>query len=187
LDTDGTLCKGPTLSNYTLFGPRKFPHGIPVAAEDDIPTPPTPRGGFISRAPSLLEVALSACSKTSELPYLASLLPDNHPNNFPALLASAAAKRESGGSKCTICGRNFIVPRTEWIEWWEIAKVIENTTMASAASPLRQMENERDVIERMVPLIRRGCSWLCGPGKMVAEDNMEDATHKKESNANSSE
>lgn len=37
----------------------------------------------------------------------------------------------------------------------------------SAASPLRQMENERDALESMVPLIRRGCSWLCTPEKML--------------------
>jgi hypothetical protein len=46
--------------------------------------------------------------------------------------------------------------------------------MASAASPLRQMENERDVLESMVPLMRRGCSWLCGPEKVnfLKEDTM---------------
>lgn len=38
--------------------------------------------------------------------------------------------------------------------------------MASAASPLRQKENERDVLESMVPLMRRGCSWFCVPSRV---------------------
>ena len=85
-------------------------------------------------------------------------------------MADAAEKKESGGSKCTICARSFIIPRTEWIEWWEIAKVLEINSTASAASPLRQMENERDVLESMVPLMRRGCSWLCVPEKVTMPD-----------------
>ena len=31
---------------------------------------------------------------------------------------------------------------------------------------MRQMENERDVLEKMVPLMRRGCSWMCVPEKL---------------------
>jgi len=92
------------------------------------------------------------------------MLPDPHPSYFPALLANVAAKKESGDTKCTICKRSFIIARTEWIEWWEISKAEE--TLASAASPLRQIQNERDIVERMVPLIRRGCSWLCVPQKV---------------------
>jgi hypothetical protein len=98
------------------------------------------------------------------------MLPETHPEHFPGMLANVATKKESGGSKCTICNRNFIVARTEWIEWWEMAKAAANT-MASAASPLRQMENDRDVLEKMVPLIRRGCSWLCVPEKIIVEED----------------
>jgi len=89
------------------------------------------------------------------------MLPDPHPPYFPTLLAKVNAKKESGDTNCTICKRSFIVARTEWIEWWEISKAEEH--LVSAASPLREMENERDVLERMVPLMRRGCSWLCVP------------------------
>ena len=32
------------------------------------------------------------------------------------------------------------------------------------------MENERDVLESMVPLMRRGCSWLCVPEKVTMPD-----------------
>lgn len=169
LDINGAHIKGPTLSNHTLFGPRKFPSGVPIVGANDIPTPPTPRGNDISRVPSLLEVALNACSRTPHLPYLASELPEDCPESFSGLLALVAEKKESGGSKCTICKRNFIIPRTEWIEWWEITKAPENEGAVSAASPRKPVENERDVIESMVPLIRRGCSWLCVPRNVALE------------------
>ena len=38
-----------------------------------------------------------------------------------------------------MCGTGFIVPRTEWLEWW----------VRHAGEP--------------VPFIRRGCSWACFP------------------------
>ena len=177
LDINGTHLKGPTLSNYTLFGPRKFPNGIPVADPNDVLTPPTPRGFGISRVPSLLELALRACSRTPELPYLVSELPEDGPEYFVGLLGLAVVKKESGASKCTICKRDFIIPRTEWIEWWQIAKAIDDAEAGDAASQPRKAENERDEAESMVPLMRRGCSWLCVPERAGAED--EEPTTKR--------
>lgn len=170
---DGSHCLGPIFSNKNSSDPQKFSNGIPVAGSNYIPVPP--RCNTISRAPSLLEVALRACSKTTELPTLTEKLPYESPAHFPDLLAYATNKKESGGSKCTICQRSFVIPRTEWIEWWEISKAVEPPSMASAASPLRQMENERDFIEKMVPLIRRGCSWLCVPEMLVHGEGAMDA------------
>lgn len=147
---------------------------IPIAAAHDLPIPPVPRGSHLSRAPSLLEVALRACSKTRELPYLDQYLPKDRPDHLPELLAKAGMSKESGGSQCTICGRAFIIPRTEWIEWWEIAKATEKKTTTSAASPLRHWENQRSKVESMVPLIRRGCSWLCVPGKPETDQEFDE-------------
>lgn len=164
LGINGALVKGPSFPVNTDDS-RSSHNKLPVADVDDAPEPPS-SGDELSRAPSLLEVALAACAKTSQLPFLADFLPDDSPSSLHVLLAEAAEKKESGGSKCTICARNFIIPRTEWIEWWEIAKVLDSNATASAASPLRQMENERDILESMVPLMRRGCSWLCVPEKV---------------------
>lgn len=98
------------------------------------------------------------------------MLPEPYPEYFPELLATVVAKKESGATKCTICKRDFIIPRTEWIEWWEIAKCADDKGVTSAASPLRQKENERDFVERMVPLMRRGCSWLCVPETVTVQE-----------------
>jgi hypothetical protein len=173
LDINGVLVKGPAFPDQTERSTDSYQNSIPVADPSIRSEPPAPRGNAISRAPSLLEVALNACIRTSQFPILASLLPEDGPHYLPDLFIKAAAKKDYGGSQCTICKRNFIIARTEWIEWWEIAKVVEKKGAASAASPLRQMENERDVLESMVPLTRRGCSWLCVPEKIaVIEDDM---------------
>ena len=170
LDPTGALIKGFTTPPRTSDGYTS----LPIAAVNDIPTPPRNRETYVSHVPSLLELALNACVRTNQVPYLSTLLTEDTPAHLPKLLATATAKKASGGSKCTICKRDFIIPRTEWIEWWDIAKVMENTP--SAASPLRRMENERDVVERTIPLTRRGCSWLCVPGKVavVEEHEMDD-------------
>jgi hypothetical protein len=164
--------KGPTFPVNTKESESSH-NKLPVADANDSPEPPATLDE-LSRAPSLLEVALAACAKTSQLPVLADYLPEDSPPYLHELLVKAGEKKKSGGSKCTVCARDFIIPRTEWIEWWEIAKVLDRNAMASAASPLRQMENERDVLESMVPLMRRGCSWLCGPEKVnfLKEDTM---------------
>lgn len=167
LNIDGSHCQGP---NFDLS--QSFSNGVAIA--DDTQTPLPPRN--CTRVPSLLEVALQACSKTVELPYLASKLPYYQPAHFSDLLGKTIIKKDSGGSKCTICKRNFIIPRTEWIEWWEIGKVLQTDSLSSAASPLRGMENERDHIEKIIPLMRRGCSWRCVPEmRVLAVENTTNA------------
>jgi hypothetical protein len=173
LDINGTLLKGPAFPSNQASESRQ--NDIPVADVDDCPVPPKPRGNAVSRVPSLLEVALNACSRTSSFPVLATSILGDVPEHIPEILANAVSKKESGGSKCTICKRNFFIPRTEWIEWWGIAKVLNPGPVQSAASPLRQMENERDVLESMVPLMRRGCSWLCVPEKVDVVGDEDEA------------
>lgn len=153
----GTLARGTVIPAYEDNLPQK----IPVIEAGIIQTPP---GNFVSAAPSLLEVALRTCYRSSQLPYIADLLHPETPDYFHDLLAKAQTLKEDGGQKCTVCGKDFIITRTEWIEWWEIAKMgKQNGRLASAASPLRHWEEKsgRDQIEAMVPLIRRGCSWKC--------------------------
>ena len=174
-DINGALLKGPNFPDIRAPDSGSQRNGIPVADPEYCPTPPESHVNFVSRAPSLLEVALVACARTSQLPNLASYLSDDCPWYMPKLLADAAIKKEAGGSKCTVCKRNFTIQRTEWIEWWEITRILDQTNVSSsAASPLRQMENERDVLESMVPLMRRGCSWLCVPKNFYSTGDDEE-------------
>ncbi|POS85982.1 hypothetical protein EPUL_001912 [Erysiphe pulchra] len=156
IDINGNLIKGPNFSTPDCL---KFPDPLPVAREDYRPTPPSPRSIGFSRVHSLLETALATCAKTTQLPYLSLQLPDDTPSYLRDLLDLAVTNKEQGGTFCTICQRKYIIARTEWIEWWEISKVRHSTSKIT----YNQVLNDRDDRERFVPLIRRGCSWLCTP------------------------
>lgn len=179
LDSYGTLVAGPVFhhdeslftsskkSSYNSSPGSPIANWVPVAPYGDIPKPPRSRGMQASMARSLLEVAVRACSSqqltSGDLEYYFGT--DQVPPNLPRLIDDAGTLRESEGGdrKCTVCKKVFIIPRTEWIEWFEIAKEQQNKDLVSAASPLRQMENSRDSVERLIPLMRRGCSWKCLP------------------------
>lgn len=154
-DINGKMLKGPIFPAPTS---HLGPHLLPIANDDYYPEPPPSRGDGLCRVPSLLETALAACAKTPQLPYLATHLPEDTPDYLFEILKLAISKKETGESTCTVCNRKFFIARTEWVEWWEISKAGN----FKPNEPLIETDN-RDNIERMVPLIRRGCSWLCVP------------------------
>ncbi|RKF80245.1 hypothetical protein GcM1_195019 [Golovinomyces cichoracearum] len=162
MDINGSLVKGPA---FTASGSQTTLSSLPVAKWDYDPISPTPRGDSLSRVPSLLETALNSCAKTQQLPSLTHYLPEDTPTYIYELLDLVSTDKERGSSYCTMCGRKFIIARTEWIEWWEISKDRSTNTSPSYDYVL----NDRDYIERMVPLIRRGCSWLCVPTKIISQ------------------
>ncbi|RFU28154.1 hypothetical protein B7463_g8187, partial [Scytalidium lignicola] len=177
---DGDIFKGPIFpgdinekyavarsEQTTGFASQISGNSVPFVSNFDFPPS---ESGYLSRAPSLIEASLVACTKSLQLPYLQTFLPDDSPEKLHTLLSRAAISKASGGNKCTICGRNYIIPRTEWIEWWRITRLAEDNRMPTT---LRQTENFRDIIESTVPLIRRGCSWLCGPEDLVTHGRNE--------------
>ena len=87
---------------------------------------------------SLLELALQKCSASQILGSMPEMLPADCPPSLVQLLHEAWKAREAGGKACSVCGRKYITPRTEWVEWW-----------AGLGHG------------QLVPLIRRGCSWQC--------------------------
>lgn len=66
MDLNGMLLKGPNFAEAS--------GQVPVADISDSPEPPRPRGNSISRAPSLFEVALVACSRSPQSSSLISYL-----------------------------------------------------------------------------------------------------------------
>jgi Leucine rich repeat len=108
-----------------------------------------------SRVPSLRELALLECNK---YPYLDQFLADDadmagYPEPVIRLLRRAVAVRNAGGMSCSVCHRSFVIPRTEWIEWWDCT-TYENGLKSPRASGAEL---------RPLPFLRRGCSWGCVP------------------------
>jgi len=104
-----------------------------------------------SRVPTLIELALRACYNSPELESAPSMLPPRTPDYVVRHLEAALAQKETGGWTCTVCRRPMIVPRAVWLEWWELSPPV----------PADWSD------ERLVPFIRRGCSWLCVPSRGV--------------------
>ncbi|TGO66810.1 hypothetical protein BOTNAR_0053g00020 [Botryotinia narcissicola] len=163
LDAFGQLIKGPMFPsdprwNGNNVGRQSQLH---IASLGDIPQPPAVQ----SRVQSLVEKALQACIRHPELTRLESHM-EYIPPRIPSVLRRAENVHYSGPTLCTICGTSFVVPRTEWIEWWEIEKVSKRDRMNAASANVptpRRVVNERDIVEKLVPLMRKGCSWSCLP------------------------
>jgi hypothetical protein len=176
LDIDGKLLKGPVLSKDPHWSPLQSSSlhplaseievvkgwDIPVAPPNDMPEAPTNRR---SMAPSLYELAVKTWARTPNMPEIQDWLGDSAvPAKLPNLLRHARMLRETEGGdrKCTICSREFVIPRTEWIEWWEFSNGWSD--MPPRFHGLNGFETQ-DQAESMIPFMRRGCSWKCLPPK----------------------
>lgn len=135
-------------------------HGSPVKG------PEAPAARPASNALSLLELCVKTWADTPNMPNLDEYLDGDYPEKLQHVLDDARGLREmeAPGRKCTICDRRFVIPRTEWIEWWEI----EQSPAGKVTS--EETVRPRDVIESQLPFMRRGCSWRCVPaGRLEGE------------------
>ena len=158
----------------------------------------TPAPGERMKPPSLLELCLRTAKHSPNLAQSPFLLP-NGPNSHLARLLQRTWHLKQAGSRsassdgngdghptargsyargegqyCAICGKGFVIPRTEWVEWWTIsppageafpsqhaermATVFENKNREGDGGANDDLEDEG-----MVPFIRKGCSWACVP------------------------
>lgn len=134
LDITGTPVRGspPAPSSLSNYYPSV------VATDGKLISNPWPQPG--NHIPSLLEVSLRGCSESSMLEQLPLYFTEDSPLSLSHILQHAWKVKSAGGQLCSVCGKAYIIPRTEWIEW---------------RSSLSQ--HCRDP----VPLIRKGCSWAC--------------------------
>lgn len=105
-----------------------------------------------SRVPCLLELALRKCK---DLPDLAEIedwcSTGGGPSNLRVPLALAQEASKYGDLECTVCGRSFIVPMVQWMEWWNVPT---RSKRLLNSAPLR-------IPSTTIPFLRQGCSWAC--------------------------
>ena len=136
-DAFGNICRGscpaPSRTQEYLYPPD---------------TPWSPSGlkshHSTTRIPSLAELSLRACQGFGFLEDFAanSASEELFPESIIPLLQEAWTTQDAGGKLCSVCKRSYVIPRTEWLEWW------------SHFTTLNPM---------VKPFIRRGCSWACIP------------------------
>ena len=109
-------------------------------------------------APSLLDLAIRVSTQHLSHAQILSLLPPDTPPHILQVLDAAENVRKTNGSAqqvCSICGRPFIIARTEWIEYWHCTP----DTLFCTTDDL------------FWPFLRRGCSWGCAFDPAVDELN----------------
>ncbi|KAL8896838.1 MAG: hypothetical protein Q9207_007512 [Kuettlingeria erythrocarpa] len=120
------------------------------------------------RVPSLLETCLRNLRYSPQLGQLPFLLPKDAPPSLDSLLKHTWHVTEAGGQRCTICNTPFIVPRTEWLEWWQLTGMSHAPLRAPLQATLEAIGfKKRMMIGLPVPLLRRGCSWRCVPESSI--------------------
>lgn len=118
----------------------------------------------LSRVPSLMELALRSAARVSRNGVsLAPLLGPQAPDHLRALLDAAADAQYLGLPRCCVCGRAFVRPRAQWLEFLDTT----NKYVFSRSGPLAQVQMMD------VPFMKKGCSWRCVP-EIVPRDPVAD-------------
>lgn len=111
--------------------------------------------------PSLRELALRQATK---LEYFDQATDEDF-SEFPWTLLPAIKKaREvciAGGQSCSVCGREYVMPCTEWTEWWDVShfEMGQDWNWTNESSEIRS----RAYMLRPLPFRRQGCSLSCVP------------------------
>lgn len=133
----------------------------PAGRASDIPSK-------ASRVFSLFELAAKSASHAAQTWDLVSYLPPESPSSIvrsiQRVAAQSALNGNSGALPCSICGRQVMTPVTQWIEWWDITKLVTSSRRLRPWWRLEPLSLDDD--ERAIPFLKRGCSLKCTPGPM---------------------
>ena len=135
-DVDGILVR--TLRQSFSDAPSEPSHE-PIFAD-----PSLPPASAIS-APSLFELAARSCAGSPYHNQLSDLLPCDAPGTVVAALDRALEAKERGLPRCSVCSKEYLVKRAEWIEYWSLH-------VGQEIIPARLV---------FTPFLRRACSWGC--------------------------
>ena len=147
-----------TLEPHSQISPTALPldvRHLPASLSGPAASPPSTSSMY---APSLLDLAIRVSTQHLSHAQILSLLPPDTPSHILQVLDAAENIRKTNGSAqqdCSVCGRPFIIARTEWIEYWHCTP----DTFCFATDDL------------FWPFLRRGCSWGCAFDPAVDELN----------------
>jgi hypothetical protein len=120
---------------------------VDYAATPTSSSPRYPEGSFTGRVPCLVELALRSCYRSSQLLEITRMLDKNQFGPLlTKLLRGMEIQKSEGGRVCCNCSHAFVMPMTQWVEFWD-----------PAAIPTKCAE--------AVPFLKQGCSWSCLPSK----------------------
>ena len=134
-EPDGSVWRASNAAYNTPINENEWP-----AVFD--PLEGAPPADARSSVPSLMETTL----RTAQRNFTLADLPADLPPLLRSGLASAARGQEWGNEACSTCGREYIVARAEWMEYWF-------NGFPGGFTGLTE--------ETVLPFLRRACSWGC--------------------------
>lgn len=141
MEFDGSMQRGsPQRPSSTPHNVTRFP--VPSVGH----TPVDDLSASSSRVPSLFELSLRSASRAVSHPeLLRDLLPHDTPAHVTHALDAMAKVQQDGGHRCSVCSKEYILPRAEWIEYWHY---VPDSLVCSAN-------------DAFLPFLRRACSLGC--------------------------
>ncbi|KAI5199670.1 hypothetical protein E4T38_06881 [Aureobasidium subglaciale] len=134
-EIDGAIVRSPFRSYTAYSGPN-------YSASFSRPSPPS---STRSAAPSLFELSARACARSQYVGQLSTLLPEDVSPPVNTAIGKVLESKEVGMQHCSVCNKQFLVPRAQWVEYYYVGPGGE---MCSPSELLR-------------PFLRRACSWVC--------------------------
>jgi Leucine-rich repeat (LRR) protein len=137
MDYDGLVPRGSSLP------PSRLPVEVAIIPAS---TNTKTRKNMESVVPSLLELALRSAISVEKVENVKRLFPETLPVPVLRGLAQATAAQSEGGRTCSVCNRDYLIPRAEWIEFWHY---------------LPDLDYSCPIENLFLPFLRRGCSPGC--------------------------
>jgi hypothetical protein len=134
-EIDGSVVR-PRFRAYTAWSTPDY------SASFQRPSPPST---VRSAAPSLFELSARACARSQYVGQLSTLLPEDASPPVNTAISKVIESREVGMQHCSVCSRQFLVPRAQWVDYYHVG---HGSEMCSQSEMFR-------------PFVRRSCSWVC--------------------------
>ena len=128
-DFDGSILRSP-MSSFTQSEPTYTASLGPVSAPSHVS----------SAAPSLFELSARVCARSPFIGQLSSLLPDEASPPVVRALSKAIESKPTGLPNCSVCRKQYVIPRAEWMEFWY---------------------DGNGSGEQFLPFVRKACGWKC--------------------------
>ncbi|KAL1843279.1 hypothetical protein VTJ49DRAFT_2388 [Mycothermus thermophilus] len=119
-------------------------------------------------ARSLFELALRACAISAQADRIAGWLREDAaefpwPSHLAPAVERAVETHREGGLRCSVCGRETLLPLAQWLEFRHIR-------LQYVVDGEQGFESDAvDLGQEPVPFLRVGCSWRCVPVRVEKE------------------
>lgn len=120
----------------------------------------------LTRVPSLVELCARSLAKSGQPEEFGDMA--DEPDILATAVTAAAQSRYRDGQHCAVCKKFFVIPRTQWVEFFYYNNGefndggAEKVPSPTSADPTVTPSREK-ILENLIPCLRSGCSWKCVP------------------------